>query len=116
MIALHDPVRDRGLTAEVWYPAAAEHAGADLDPARRDRYLLAPGYPEVWQAAIRDAAPVGGTFPFVVFSHGFAGHRRQSTFFCTHLASHGYAVASVDHAGNTFMDLAMQMGRAGADL
>ena len=111
---LHDASRDRSLTAEVWYPAAAQHAGADLDRARRDRYLLAPGYPEVWQAAVRDAAPADGTFPFVVFSHGFAGHRRQSTFFCTHLASHGYAVASVDHAGNTFMDLFG--GPTGADI
>jgi predicted dienelactone hydrolase len=55
---------------------------------------------------VRDAAPAPGRRPLVVFSHGFAGHRRQSTFFCTHLASHGYVVVSTDHTGNTFMDLA----------
>jgi len=41
----------------------------------------------------------------VLFSHGYAGHRRQSTFLCTHLASHGYVVASVDHTGNTVADM-----------
>jgi predicted dienelactone hydrolase len=43
--------------------------------------------------------------PVVLFSHGFAGTRMQSRFLCTHLASHGYLVASPDHAGNTFLDL-----------
>jgi predicted dienelactone hydrolase len=47
-----------------------------------------------------------------VFSHGFAGHRRQSTFFTQHLAGHGWVVAAVDHAGNTFVDLMAQRGRA----
>jgi dienelactone hydrolase len=43
----------------------------------------------------------------VLLSHGFAGHRRQSTFFCTHLASHGYVVVAPDHAGNTLSDMVM---------
>jgi len=34
----------------------------------------------------------------------FGGHRRQSTFFCTHLASHGYVVAAADHTGNTTLE------------
>ena len=28
----------------------------------------------------------------MAFSHGFGGHRRQTTHFCIHLASHGYVV------------------------
>jgi len=100
------------LIAEVWYPAAAAHAGADLDAATRDRYTLLPGVPPAWQAAVRDAAAAEGTFPLVIFSHGFAGHRRQSTFFTTHLASHGYVVASVDHAGNTFVELMANRDRS----
>jgi dienelactone hydrolase len=107
-VELRDPARDRRLVAEVWYPADASLAGADLDPARRDSYPLFPGFPNAWQAAVRDApaAPAGRPLPFAVFSHGFAGHRRQSTFFTTHLASHGWVAASVDHTGNTFVDLA----------
>jgi predicted dienelactone hydrolase len=113
-VTLDDAARGHRLVAEVWYPADPGHAGADLDPARRDRYPLFPGYPEVWQAAVRDAAPAAGRLPLAIFSHGYAGHRRQSTFFATHLASHGWAVASVDHTGNTFVDLAMS-GGASAD-
>jgi predicted dienelactone hydrolase len=44
--------------------------------------------------------------PLVVFSHGLGGHRRQSTFLCTHLASHGFVVAAPDHPGSTFADAA----------
>jgi dienelactone hydrolase len=35
----------------------------------------------------------------VLFSHGFGGHRRQSTFVLAHLASHGYGVLALDHHG-----------------
>ncbi len=104
-VELHDPARDRALTVEVWYPADGALAGADRDPAQRDRYLLLPGFPPSYQHAVRDAAPAPGRRPLIVFSHGLAGHRRQSTFYCTHLASHGYAVIAPDHAGNTFRDL-----------
>jgi predicted dienelactone hydrolase len=54
---------------------------------------------------VRDASPRRGRFPLVAFSHGYGGHRRQSTFLCTHLASHGYVVAAVDHTGNTVIDI-----------
>jgi len=50
--------------------------------------------------------PRAGRWPLVAFSHGAGGHRRQSTFLTTHLASHGYVVAAVDHAGNTYRDIA----------
>jgi predicted dienelactone hydrolase len=69
---------------------------------------LIPGFPPGWQEAVRDAASRPGTFPLVIFSHGFGAHRRQSTFLCTHLASHGYVVAAMDHTGNTVFET-MQM-------
>lgn len=101
-----DPTRDgRPLTFEVWYPAAAAHAGQDLADDTRDRYEMLPVFPPVPQDAVRDAAPQPGAHPLVMFSHGFGSHRRQSTFFCTHLASRGYVVASVDHTGNTTFDI-----------
>ena len=55
---------------------------------------------------IGDAEMAAGRFPVVLFSHGFGGHRRQSTFLCTHLASHGYVVVAMDHTGNTVIDMA----------
>ena len=54
---------------------------------------------EIWRPETPMRSPV------ILFSHGFAGTRLQSRFLCSHLASHGYVVASPDHAGNTFLDL-----------
>ena len=102
---LRDRARDnRTLLVEVWYPATDAHAGADLHPARQDSYDVLPGFPPVTQEAARDAAPRSGRYPLVVFSHGHGGHRRQSTFLCTHTASHGYVVAACDHTGNTIVE------------
>ena len=39
-----------------------------------------------------------GPHPLVVYSHHSGGHRRSATFLTTHLASHGYVVASLDHS------------------
>jgi predicted dienelactone hydrolase len=100
------PRGERRLQVELWYPADDAFAGADLDPAQRDRYQMMPGVPMTWQAAVRDAPAraADAPWPLVVFSHGLGGHRRQSTFLCTHLASHGYVVAAPDHPGTTFLD------------
>ena len=100
-----DASRERSLPVELWYPATDDHAGEDLAEATRDEYRLLPALPPVPQDARRDAALRAGRFPLVAFSHGFGGHRRQTTHLCTHLASHGYLVAAVDHAGNTMADM-----------
>jgi dienelactone hydrolase len=95
---------DRRLPFEVWYPALARYGELDLHPATQDVFELLPGTPPLRQAAVRDAAVEPGRYPLVLFSHTSHGHRRQSSFLCTHLASHGYVVAAVDHAGNAFAD------------
>jgi len=110
----------RSLPLEVWYPATDEYGGQDLGEETGDRFEILPGLPSVRQDAVRDAAPRPGRRPLVASSHGYGGHRRQSTFLCTHLASHGYVVAAVDHVGNTIFDamraaLAMQAGEPRTD-
>lgn len=105
---IHDASRERTLPIEFWYPTGDDHRGQDLDPDTQDSYQPMPGAPEARQAAVRDAQPRDGEFPLVVFSHGYGGERRQTTHFCTHLASHGYAVASLDHVGNTTADVFLQ--------
>jgi len=105
-IEVHDAGRaGRSLPVELWYPAAEQHRGADLDDTTRDRFEVAPGVPEQLQSALRDAAPGSGRFPLVVFSHGAVSHRRSSSELASHLASHGFVVASADHVGNTMGDL-----------
>jgi predicted dienelactone hydrolase len=108
-LALEDAARARRLAVECWYPAADAHAGQDLSPDSQDRYRWLAALPPVAQEAVRDAAPRAGRFRLVVFSHGFSGHRRQTTHLCTHLASHGYVVAAVDHTGNTTQDVVQQV-------
>ena len=94
----HDAARDRTFTCEIWYPAAASHAGQDLAPATQDAFTV-PGFPGPRrQAAVRDAAAVPGTHPLIAFSHHSGGPRRMATFLTTHLASHGYLVAALDHS------------------
>jgi dienelactone hydrolase len=109
-----DAARSRSLPVEIWYPAAEGHRGRDLDPASQDSFQ--PGWvlsesadsaELARQAAVRGAGWAAGDqpYPLVLLVHGWAGHRRESTFIGTHLASHGYAVVSADHGGSTYADV-----------
>lgn len=108
-----DSNRNHTMPVDVWYPATEAHKGQDLDPKTQAGFEMIPGVGLSYQQAVENAAPKKDRFPLVVFSHGFGGERRQSTFFCTHLASHGYVVASMDHVGNTTTDMLSGEGAAG---
>jgi predicted dienelactone hydrolase len=60
--------------------------------------------------AVRNAAAQSGTYPLIVFSHSSGGNRQQSTFLCTHLSSHGYLVAALDHSELVAAELARKAG------
>jgi pimeloyl-ACP methyl ester carboxylesterase len=71
-------------------------------PHRVLEHKLAPQLPGAPSGHVVDAwlpADAPALRGLVFFSHGFGGHRRQSTFVLAHLASHGYAALSVDHHG-----------------
>jgi dienelactone hydrolase len=72
----------------------------EVSDAARDRRLPAeiryPGVP--------------GPYPLIVYSHHSGGHRRSATFLTTHLASHGYAVAALDHSEVDLPELARPGG------
>lgn len=105
-LELRDDSREgRALPVEVWYPAEATQGGRDLEAANFDHFEIAPGLPSLFQRALRDARPAPERFPLIVYSHGATSHRRASSELATHLASHGYVVASADHLGNTLGDL-----------
>jgi dienelactone hydrolase len=60
------------------------------DTARDRRFPCEIWYPD-------SAEPE--TWPLIVFSHGSAyRHRLMATYLCTHLCSHGYVVAAMDHS------------------
>lgn len=88
-----DQARGREFPCEIWYPAAGEGSCPD---------------------ELRDAAAWPGEHPLVVFSHYSGGHRRSATFLCTHLASHGYVVAALDHSEVVATELARRDGESGA--
>lgn len=113
--ATHGP---RTMLLEIWYPATDE--SRDLPPNRLSDYLLRGAHPGLNMAvrmafkadptaldatftshAVRDARMRDGKFPLIVFSHGNGGVRHQSSFWCDHMASHGYIVAAPDHTGNS---------------
>jgi predicted dienelactone hydrolase len=84
-IEARDPDRDRRFPCEIWYPSSADE--------------------------VRGAAAVSGNHPLIVFSHGSAvGGRRMCTYLCTHLASHGYVVAGLDHSELVAPELARRDG------
>ncbi|MEX2245204.1 MAG: dienelactone hydrolase family protein [Dehalococcoidia bacterium] len=65
---------DRRMALEIWYPAAASTGeGRDAPVAAQDT-----------------------PYPLIVFAHGLASSRVQSTTYTRHLASHGYVVAAPD--------------------
>ena len=108
-------VQHGDLTLEVWYPAADAAAGQAGDVV--DAVTLVPSsvvevlgevvLPPIETAAVRDAAVrvAEQPYPFVVFSHGFAGFRTHSATFTVHLASRGYVVVAADHTGRTMADV-----------
>jgi len=93
-----DTARDRLFPCEIWYPAAAPHAGQDLAPETQDCFTAPPMNTVRRQSAVRDAVARAGTYSLVVFSHSSGAGRRSATFLCTHLSSHGYIVAALDHS------------------
>lgn len=93
-----DTARNRLFPCEIWYPATAEHAGQDIAPATQDSFTDPRSSTSRSQMAVRNAAAQPGSYPLILFSHSSGDGRLQSTFLCTHLSSHGYVVAALDHS------------------
>jgi dienelactone hydrolase len=105
-----DTLRDRRFPCEIWYPAAAQHAGQDISPETQDIFTVPLRDDHRSQTAVRNATAQPGTYPLIIFSHSSGGNRRQSTFLCTHLSSHGYIVAALDHSDVVASELARSDG------
>jgi predicted dienelactone hydrolase len=108
-----DVARDRRFPCEIWYPAAAQHAGQDIAPETQDIFAVPLHNIHRNQMAVRNATAQPGTYPLIIFSHSSGGNRLQSTFLCTHLSSHGYLVAALDHSEIVAAELARKNGETG---
>jgi predicted dienelactone hydrolase len=106
-----DPMYDRPLTIEIWYPAQVpsntkasvtynEFMGTAGDTLR-------PLIPFTFEGrSQRDALPITseGSFPLIIVSHGYVGSRYLMTYLTENLASKGYVVVAIDHTDSTFKD------------
>lgn len=92
-----------GIPVEVWYPAVAGSDGTevfdmrDFIPEAIDALLVPDAPTTVSYSATRDAQVTDGAFPVVLFSHGAAGVRLQSTAITANLASWGTIVVAPEH-------------------
>ena len=83
----------RPLVTEVYYPSTAEAVAG----VPRDVLDIAGAI--IRTATYRDVARAPGTFPLVVYSHGFPSTRLDDVHLFTHLADYGFVVVSADHPG-----------------
>jgi len=103
----------RELMVRVWYPARVPE-GAEPEPFLREveplHHILTRGMPylpvlmldhllRIPSHSYLDAplAEAQGRFPVLIFSHGNSFYAGQNALLMEHLASHGYAVFSIEH-------------------
>jgi len=106
-----DPLYDRHLKIEVWYPA--------IIPQGKTEVVTYNATLGVWKdssrplipfsfngRALRDAGPdlSAGKFPLIIVSHGYVGSRLLLTYLTENLASKGYVVVAIDHTESTYSD------------
>jgi len=120
-IEIDDASGTRVLPVEIWYPADATEAAAadagvpleEFEPRGPERELLAGLVAEApadctrsqtRSAAAAVPAEAAAPYPLVVFSHCHECVRFSSFSIAERLASHGFAVAAVDHVDNTLYD------------
>jgi predicted dienelactone hydrolase len=108
-----DPLYDRSLTLEVWYPAVIPAGQKALETYKSTLGLLndpkRPLIPYTYLGrALRDAQPdhSEGKYPLVIVSHGYPGSRLLLSYLTENLASKGYIVVSIGHTESTYSDRA----------
>ncbi|MFW6262995.1 MAG: alpha/beta hydrolase family protein [Thermotogota bacterium] len=97
-----NPIYDRPLTVEVWYPGEIDEGRIEktvyVDEQFVDDAIVFTG------RALRNAKPVEGKFPLVIVSHGYPGTRFMMSYLTENLASKGYVVAAISHTESTVRD------------
>jgi dienelactone hydrolase len=107
-------VNARELMVSLWYPAMPSDgrrawymtpAESGLQLTSRDITSVPPGVLSTTRTnAVSDAPPTGRqrALPLVVLSPGFTNSRSALTALAEDLASHGYVVAGIDHAYESY--------------
>lgn len=109
---------DRELPVQIWYPTdgrpgvpTSPYAYEALEMFKRgfrrhykkctEEHIAA--FDDIRTHAIFDAPILGGhaPYPVIIFSHGYGMNRGEYSLLCEEIASHGYLVMMVVHAGVT---------------
>ena len=90
----------RPLNVTIWYPAQLEEGQEESRIHRAFLTLTVEGN----SAEDATPAPSEAPYPLVIYSHGSGGSRLVNLWIAEHLASWGFIVMAVDHAGNTLID------------
>lgn len=101
------PAAMREFPVKIWYPATADAKGPLAPYAEPEETNALGMIPPILTAQTRLArthsmlgVPVApGSWPVVIFSHGYTGYAAQNTPQMEELASRGYVVASIAHTG-----------------
>lgn len=108
-----DPLYDRHLKLEVWYPAQIPEGKKQLVTYHETLGIIKdsarPLIPFSFSGrALRNAKPdlAFGKFPLVIVSHGYPGSRLLLTYLTENLASKGYVVVAIGHTESTYSDRA----------
>ncbi len=89
-----DAARERPVLVELWYPTDQAFEGTLQE---EDSVWVHPK--EIRNASLSN---LSAKYPLIVMSHGHRGDRRERSWLAEHLAKNGFAVAAVEHFGNTF--------------
>ncbi|MFG2651893.1 alpha/beta hydrolase family protein [Streptomyces sp. NPDC048436] len=102
MVSVFYPARHRGGDGDRAPYLSAKEAEQLLKGQKLDKVIHAEQLTSVRTNARSTARPARGKHPLVVLSPGFTLHRATLTALAETLASHGYLVAVVDHAYESF--------------
>ena len=104
-----EPMYDRPLKVEVWYPAVLPEGAKESETYNEVLGLSSdrkrPNIPFTYMGrALRNAAPLKSDkpYPLIIVSHGYVGSRLLLSYLTENLASKGYIVVAIDHTESTF--------------
>jgi predicted dienelactone hydrolase len=101
-----NPVYDRDLTLEIWYPAIIPEGRKEmteyLDYYFNNEAITYKG--RALRGAELDRS--GEKYPLIIISHGYPGTRYMMSYLAENLASKGYVVAAISHTESTVRDQA----------
>ncbi|WP_369202283.1 alpha/beta hydrolase family protein [Streptomyces sp. PU-14G] len=102
MVSLRYPARHRSGGGERMPYMSAKEAGLLLAGQKLDKRLEAEQLASARTHTREGARPAEGRHPLILLSPGFTLHRATLSVLAEDLASHGYVVALVDHAYESF--------------